>query len=237
MRQAGRVVALAIAALKRAIQPGMCTRELDAVAAREIQRLEAKPAFMGYRGFPATICVSINDQIVHGIPGDRVIQEGDLVSLDVGAIVDGFYGDAAVTVGVGNIPSQAHALLEVTRQALEHGIQAARGGARIGDVGAAIQRFVESQGGYGLVREYTGHGIGRALHEDPQVPNHGEPGRGPLLRPGMAIAIEPMVNLGTWRTQVLEDDWTVVTADGSLSAHFEHTIAITDGVPQILTLP
>ena len=236
MREAGRVVALTIEALKKAIQPGMRTRELDVVAFREIQRLGAKPAFKGYRGFPATICVSINNQIVHGIPGDRVIQEGDLVSLDVGAIVDGLYGDAAVTVGVGRVTPQATALLEITQQALDQGIGAARGGARIGDIGAAIQRFVEEQGSYGIVREYVGHGIGRALHEEPQVPNFGAPGRGPQLRPGMVIAIEPMVNLGDWHTQVLEDDWTVVTADGSLSAHFEHTIAITEGEPNILTI-
>ncbi|MBI2873210.1 MAG: type I methionyl aminopeptidase [Chloroflexi bacterium] len=237
MRRAGRIVALTIQALRQAVRPGVRTRELDSLAEREITRLGGRPAFKGYRGFPATICVSINEEIVHGIPGDRMVREGDIVSLDVGAIVDGFYGDAAVTVAAGQVPDEVRRLLEVTEGALHAGIRAARAGARVGDVSAAVEAFVASRGQYGVVRQYVGHGIGRLLHEEPQVPNYGPPGLGVLLRPGMTIAIEPMVNLGTWETRVLGDDWTVVTADGSLSAHFEHTIAITDGEPQVLTVP
>jgi methionyl aminopeptidase len=213
----------------------MRTRDLDAIAHQEIRRLGGKPTFKGYRGFPATICTSINHEIVHGIPGDRVIKEGDLVKLDVGATVEGFIGDAAITVGVGNITDEARDLIEVTRLSLEEGIKASREGARVGDIGAAIESFAEARG-YSVVREYVGHGVGRFLHEEPQIPNHGPAGRGPLLRRGMTIAIEPMVNIGGWRTRRLEDEWTVVTADGSLSAHFEHTIAITDGEPEILTI-
>ena len=234
MRRAGAVVAATIEALCLVIRPGMKTTELDAVASREIRRQGAKPAFKGYRGFPATICTSINDEIVHGIPGRRIIKERDLVKMDVGAIVDGFIGDAAVTVGVGNISAEAKNLLEATRQSLEEGIKAAKEGARVGDIGAAIQAYAESRG-YGVVREYVGHGVGRALHEEPQVPNYGPPGRGPLLHQGMTIAIEPMLNLGDWRTRLLDDHWTVVTADGKLSAHFEHTIAITNGKAEVLT--
>ncbi len=235
MRRAGEVVAAALSVLQEAVCPGVRTRDLDAIASREIKRLGGKPTFKGYRGFPATICTSINDEIVHGIPGDRVVQEGDLVKLDVGATVDGFIGDAAITVGAGKISDEARALIEVGRLSLEEGIKAARGGARVGDIGAAVQRFAESRG-YNVVREYVGHGVGRFLHEEPQIPNYGPPGRGPLLRRGMTIAIEPMVNIGSWRTRRLEDEWTVVTADGSLSSHFEHTIAITDGEPEILTI-
>ena len=234
MRRAGAVVAAAISALKEAIRPGMKTRDLDAVANREILRHGAKPAFKGYRGFPGTICASINDEIVHGIPGDCVINEGDLVKMDVGAVIDGFIGDAAVTVGVGKIGDEARNLIEVTRLCLDEGIKASIDGARVGDIGAAIQSFAEARG-YSVVREYVGHGVGRFLHEEPQVPNYGPPGRGPLLRRGMTIAIEPMVNVGGWSTKLREDQWTVVTADGSLSAHFEHTIAITDGEPEVLT--
>jgi methionyl aminopeptidase len=234
MRQAGWVVANILSILQKAIAPGMKTKDLDVIASRDIKRLGAKPSFKGYRGFPATICVSINEEIVHGIPGNKLIKEGDLVKIDAGAIVDGFQGDSAITVGVGNISQKAQTLIEVTRTALSVGISAAKCGARIGDVSAAIQEFVETQG-YSVVREYVGHGIGRALHEEPQVPNYGEPGKGPLLRPGMALAIEPMVNLGDWRTRSLKDGWTVVTADGSLSAHFENTIAITEDEAEILT--
>ena len=234
MRRAGAVVAAAIAALKESIRPGMKTRDLDTIANREILRHGAKPAFKGYRGFPGTICASINDEIVHGIPGDCVINEGDLVKMDVGAVIDGFIGDAAVTVGVGKIGDEARNLIEVTRLCLDEGIKASIDGARVGDIGAAIQSFAEARG-YNVVREYVGHGVGRFLHEEPQVPNYGPPGRGPLLRRGMTIAIEPMVNVGGWSTKLREDQWTVVTADGSLSAHFEHTIAITDGEPEVLT--
>jgi methionyl aminopeptidase len=194
----------------------------------------AYPSFKGYRGFPATICVSVNEQIVHGIPGNRVIREGDIVSMDVGAIVEGYHGDSAVTVGVGTISPEAQRLIDATREALEVGIQQALAGYRVGDISWAIQQYSETLG-YGVVREYVGHGIGRALHEEPSVPNFGDPGRGPLLELGMAIAIEPMLNVGGCETKVLEDDWTVVTADGGLSAHFEHTVAITERGPEVLT--
>ena len=234
MRRAGAVVAATVKALLQAVEPGMTTRHLDNVAAREIKRLGAKPAFLGYRGFPATICTSINEEIVHGIPGDRVIREGDLVKMDVGAIVDGLYGDSAVTVAAGRVADDAQELIDVTSASLDAAIDQVRPGARLGDIGAAVQQYAESRG-YSVVREYVGHGIGRRLHEDPQVPNYGTAGRGLALRPGMAIAIEPMVNLGTWRTQTLEDDWTVITADGELSAHFEHTLLVTEDGVEVLT--
>ena len=234
MRRAGAIVGATVSVLREAVSPGMRTLDLDAIAEREIRRLGGKPAFKGYRGFPATICTSVNEEIVHGIPGDRVIKEGDLVKMDVGAVVDGFIGDAAITVGAGRISDTARDLIEVTRLSLAEGIKAARQGARVGDIGAAIQTYAEERG-YSVVREYVGHGVGRFLHEEPQVPNYGPSGRGPLLRRGITIAIEPMVNAGDWHTRLLEDQWTVVTADGSLSAHFEHTIAITDGEAEILT--
>lgn len=234
MREAGGVVAAAMDLLVSSIYPGMKTRELDAIASREIKRLGAKPSFKGYRGFPANICVSVNEELVHGIPGDRILREGDIVSLDLGAIVDGYHGDAAVTVGVGEVAPEADRLIEVTRLSLELAIKQAKVGNRVGDISSAVQQFGEAQG-YGVVREYVGHGIGRALHEEPSIPNVGEPGKGPLLRPGMTIAIEPMLNLGTWQTRVLKDSWTVVTADGALSAHFEHTLAVTEDGPQVLT--
>ena len=236
MRRAGQIVGATLGALREAVKPGMKTRELDAIASREIKRLGGKPAFKGYRGFPATICTSINDEIVHGIPGDRVLKEGDLLKMDVGAVVDGFIGDAAITVGVGSISDTARDLIETTRCSLMEGIKAAREGARVGDIGAAVEAYLASRE-YSVVREYVGHGVGRFLHEDPQIPNYGPPGRGPLIRKGMTLAIEPMANVGDWRTRLLDDQWTVSTADGSLSAHFEHTIAITDGDPEILTLP
>ena len=237
MREAGRVVGITIQTLRQALEPGMRTRDLDLLAAQEIQRMGARPAFKGYRGFPATICVSVNNEIVHGIPGPRVIREGDLVSMDVGAIVDGFHGDAAVTIAAGQVSPELQALLEVTEQALYTGIRAARASARVGDIGAAVQGYVESRGKYGIVTEYVGHGIGRSLHEEPSIANIGPGRRGALLRPGMTIAIEPMVNLGGWQTRVLEDQWTVVTADDSSSAHFEHTLAITEDGPKVLTVP
>jgi methionyl aminopeptidase len=234
MRHAGQVVAAAIEALLAAIQPGMKAKDLDLIADREIRRLGAKPSFKGYRGFPATICVSFNEEIVHGIPGDRVICEGDIVSIDVGAVVDDHHGDSAVTIAVGSVPPEVERLIETTRLSLEEGIKAAVVGNRVGDISAAVQRFAEP-GGYGIVREYVGHGIGRSLHEEPSVPNFGEAGRGPLLKPGVVIAIEPMLNMGGWQTRLLQDDWTVVTADGSLSAHFEHTLAVTEQGPEVLT--
>jgi len=234
MRQAGRIVAIILEILTREIKPGMETRELDDIAAQELKKRGAKSSFKGYHGFPANICVSVNDEVVHGIPGKRVLREGDIVSLDFGAIFDGLQADAAVTVGVGEVNSTAKQLMETTKGALEAGIRAARAGARLGDISAAIQHYAESRG-YSVVREYTGHGIGREMHEEPQIPNFGLPGSGPVLKKGMTLALEPMVNVGGWRTRVGDNQWTVFTADGSLSAHFEHTIAITDGEPEVLT--
>ena len=235
MREAGYVVAETIRELRRTIEPGMKTKDLDAIASRHIANMGAKPSFKGYRGFPATICVSLNEEIVHGIPGDRIIQDGTIVSMDVGAVMGGFHGDSAVTVAVGAISWEADRLIEATRLALEKGIQQAVAGHRVGDISRAVQEYAEALG-YGVVREYVGHGIGRALHEEPSVPNFGEPGKGPSLRPGMVIAIEPMLNIGGCETRVLPDDWTVVTADGTFSAHFEHTVAITEAGPEVLTL-
>ena len=239
MRQAGRVVAQAKARIMDAICPGVTTSELDRVAANEIARLGAKPSFKGYTGvattpFPATICTSLNQEIVHGIPGDRVLTDGDILSVDIGAIVGGFHGDSAFTVGIGEIPEETQRLLDATRESLQRGIAQAKAGARVGDISAAVQSHAEGLG-YSVVRQYVGHGIGRALHEEPQVPNYGERGRGPVLRKGMTIAIEPMLNIGGWQTVQLDDGWTVVTADASLSAHFEDTIAITDDGAELLT--
>jgi len=235
MRQAGRIVAAVLERLKEEIKPGIKTRQLDSVAVSELNRWGAGASFKGYQGFPAHVCVSVNDEIVHGIPGDRILEAGDIVSLDFGAIFGGFQGDAATTVGVGSISSQAEKLLEVTEGALMAGIEAACCGAHLGDVSAAIQGHVEARG-FSVVREYTGHGIGRDLHEDPLVPNFGLCGEGILLQKGMVLALEPMVNVGDWRTRLADNRWTVLTADGSLSAHFEHTIAITEAEPEILTL-
>ena len=235
MREAGRVVAETKAVLAEAIRPGITTGELDRTAAQHIARLGAEPSFKGYMGFPATICVSLNEEVVHGIPSRRrVIREGDIVSIDVGAVVGGFHGDSAFTVGVGEIPTETQRLIEATKESLRLGIEQARVGARIGDISAAVQGHAEGLG-YGVVRQYVGHGIGRALHEEPQVSNYGPPGQGHLLRPGMTLAIEPMLNIGGWETVQLDDGWTVVTADGSLSAHFEDTVAITENGAQVLT--
>jgi len=234
MRQAGRIVAEILKIISEKIVPGMKTKELDNIAEEELARLGAKSSFKGYRGFPASLCVSLNDEIVHGIPGDRVMHDGDIVSLDFGAIYNGFQGDSAMTVIVGKANPEAKKLIETTRDTLQAGIEAARDGATLGDISAAIQNHAESKG-YSIVREYTGHGIGRDMHEDPQIPNFGLPGTGPVLKKGMTLAIEPMLNIGSWRTRVAEDNWTVLTADGSLSAHFEHTIAINDKEAEVLT--
>jgi len=234
MRQAGRIVAEVLEVLKRQVRPGIKTKRLDIIAARELDSRGAKPSFKGYRGFPANLCVSVNDEIVHGIPGERVLEEGDIVSLDIGAIFMGFQGDAAVTVGIGEISSSSRQLLEVTEGALKAGIAAARAEARLGDISSAIQNYAEARG-YSVVREYTGHGIGRDMHEEPQVPNFGQPGTGPVLKKGMTLALEPMVNADDWRTRLGDDHWTVLTADGSLSAHFEDTILITEVGPEVLT--
>ena len=234
MRQAGRIVAMILKTMADNIRPEMETKELDTIAARELEKYGARPSFKGYRGFPANLCVSVNDEIVHGIPGRKVLREGDIVSLDFGAIYDGFQGDAAITTGVGRISKKAEALIETTSSALEAGIGAARAGANLGAISHAIQDYAESKG-YSVVREYTGHGIGRDMHEEPQIPNFGPSDSGPILKKGMTLALEPMVNAGDWRTRVSDDQWTVLTADGSLSAHFEHTIAITDGEAEVLT--
>ena len=234
MRLAGSIVGDTLTLLKRSVEPGMTTRDLDNIAYKNITAHGATPSFKGYRGFPGSICASVNEEIVHGIPGKRVLKEGDIIKMDCGATINGFIGDAAVSVAVGKVSQEAVDLMEATRLSLEEGIKAATPGNRIGDIGSAVQTFSEARG-YGVVREFVGHGIGRFLHEDPQVPNYGQPGRGQLLRAGMCIAIEPMLNIGDWRTRILDDNWTVVTADGSLSAHFEHTIAITEEGPEILT--
>ena len=235
MRRAGKIVGNVIDLLKAAVAPGMTTKDLDKIAYKEITRQGAKPTFMGYHGFPASICTSVNEDIVHGIPGKRILQEGDIVKVDVGATIEGFIGDAAVSLPVGEVTPEAITLMMDTRMSLEEGIRAAQPGGRVGDIGAAVQAYGESRG-YGVVREFVGHGVGRFLHEDPQVPNYGQAGMGPLLRVGMCIAIEPMFNLGDWHTKILDDDWTVITADGKLSAHFEHSIAITEDGPEILTV-
>ena len=236
MREAGRIVAGILQLLVERLRPGLIEKELDEIVRREFRKRGVIPTFLGYLGYPATVCVSINDEIVHGIPGDREIMDGDVVSLDLGCTHKGFVADSALTAGVGNVSPDAQRLIDVTREALARGIQVARPGARLGEIGAAVQTFVEAQG-FSVVREYVGHGVGRQMHEDPQVPNYGTPETGPVLRPGMVIAIEPMVNMGGWQTRRDPDDWTVRTADGSLSAHFEHTIAITDGEAEVLTLP
>ena len=235
MAKAGAIVGSALTLLKRSVEPGITTRELDQIAYKEITSHGAKPTFKGYRGFPATICASVNEEIVHGIPGKRVLREGDIIKMDVGATINGFIGDAAISVAVGDVSQEAIELMDATRESLEEGIKAARPGNRIGDIGHAVQSYAEARG-YGVVREFVGHGVGRFLHEDPQVPNYGDAGKGHLLRPGMCIAIEPMLNMGDWHTRILDDQWTVVTADGSLSSHFEHTIAITEDGPKILTV-
>jgi methionyl aminopeptidase len=240
MRQAGRIVAEVLEILSKQVKPGMRTRELDNIAEREVRKRGAEPSFKGYHGYPANLCVSVNDEIVHGIPGEKVLKDGDIVSLDFGAIYNGFQGDAAVTVAVGMISPEAKRLIDTTRDCLESGIAAARAGATLGDVSAAIQDYAESRG-YSVVREYTGHGIGREMHEDPQIPNCTDPpfglkpGTGPVLKKGMTLALEPMLNVGDWHTRVAGDHWTVLTADGSLSAHFEHTIAIDNNEPEVLT--
>jgi methionyl aminopeptidase len=234
MRKAGNIVGTVLVILSEAVKPGLKTKELDALAEREIKRLGGIPSFKGYRGYPANICVSVNEEVVHGIPGERVLKEGDIVSLDVGAIYQGYQGDAARTVGVGAVSIQAETLMQATENALKAGIKMARDQNRLGDISAAVQRYAESKG-FTVVREYTGHGIGRQMHEDPLIPNFGTPGTGTLLRKGMTFAIEPMLNVGDWRTRIEDNQWTVSTADGSLSAHFEDTVVITDGEPEVLT--
>lgn len=235
MREAGRITALALQELGKAVRPGITTRELDQFAEDFIKRAGATPAFLGYRGFPASICTSVNSEVVHGIPSLRKLENGDIISIDLGAVYQGYFGDSAVTFPVGEISKEAERLLAVTKQALFQGIPQAIAGNRIGDISAAVQSYVETHG-FHVVREFVGHGIGREMHEEPQVPNFGKPGLGPRLREGLVLAIEPMVNAGTHEIVVMPDHWTVMTRDGSLSAHFEHTVVITDGQPEILTL-
>ena len=236
MREAGLVVAHTLAAVAAAVRPGVTTAELDALAEREIRAAGATPSFLGYHGYPATICTSVNDEIVHGIPSAaRSLTEGDLISVDCGAIVRGWHGDAAVTVGVGAISAEHAALLDVCEDALWRGLARARAGARLGDISHAVESSIAAAGPYGVVEEYTGHGIGSAMHMDPPVPNYGRPGRGPVLAEGMALAIEPLLVLGSPDTRLLADGWTVVSEDGGWSAHFEHTVAITAAGPWVLT--
>ncbi|MCS6938900.1 MAG: type I methionyl aminopeptidase [Roseiflexus sp.] len=237
MRAAGRLVAATFEMLREHVRPGVTTRELDRIAEQFVRKHGAIPAYKGYRGFPATICVAINNVVCHGIPGNERLKEGDIIGIDIGVRLNGWYGDSCITVPVGKISPEAQRLLEVTEEALWRGIRAARGGAHLGDIGAAIQTYVEANG-FSVVREWTGHGVGQQLHEEPTVLHYGKPGTGMRLRPGMTFTIEPMVNAGRPEA-VLDktDGWTVRTADGSLSAQFEHTIAITEGEPEVLTLP
>lgn len=236
MRQAGRAVAQVLETLAAHMAPGISTGELDGIAAREIRSLGMRPAFLGYRGYPATACISINDELVHGIPSPRrFLQAGDIVSVDLGVIHEGYYGDAAVTCPVGNISAEAKRLLAVTKAALDEAIAAVKPGNRLGDVSWAVQQYAESKG-FSIVRDYVGHGIGRQMHEDPAIPNFGTPHTGPRLAPGMVLAIEPMVNCGSHHVKTLADEWTVVTVDGRLCAHFEHTVAVTPEGCEVLTV-
>ena len=234
MRVANALVADVLAELGSMVAPGVTTGELDAEAERLVRERGAEPAFKGYRGYPATLCASVNEQVVHGIPSARKLENGDIVSLDMGVKLDGFFGDSAITVPVGQVSEEVLKLLQVTQEALEKGIEQVRLGGRISDIGHAIQHHVEAHG-FSVVREFVGHGIGASLHEEPQIANYGEPGRGPRLAEGMVLAIEPMVNMGRPAVKVLADGWTAVTRDGSLSAHFEHTVAVTTDGPLVLT--
>lgn len=235
LRQSNQIVARILAELREIIQPGVETKELDRYAEKRARELGAAPAFKGYRGFPASLCTSINEEIVHGIPSARKLREGDIISLDFGAIVDGFYGDAAVTYPVGNISPRAKKLISVAEGSFYKGMEQAVPGNRISDISAAIQAFVESHG-FSIIRSFVGHGIGFSLHEEPQIPNFGQPGHGPKIKPGMVLAIEPMIAMGDWHVEILKDNWTAVTQDRGLSAHYEHSIAITQDGPEILSV-
>ncbi len=234
LRRAGKILASIVTELKRSLKSGMTTKDIDREVERLIELHRVKPAFKGYRGFPACACVSVNEQVVHGIPGDRVVKDGDVVSIDVGIIYKNYFADTAFTLGLGTISSELKNLLKVTEESLYQGIAKARVGSHLSDISATVQEYVEANH-LSVVRDFVGHGIGRALHEDPEIPNFGKPGEGPLLKEGMVFAIEPMVNLGVWNTKILEDGWTVVTKDSLPSAHFEHTIAVTAAGPEILT--
>jgi methionyl aminopeptidase len=235
MRKAGLVVGETLDLMRRTVRPGVTTAELDAVAEDHIRSKGAVPSFKGYHGFPGSLCVSVNDEVVHGIPGDRVIADGDVVSIDCGAIVEGWHGDAAVTVAVGEVPAEVRELIRVTEEAMWHGIAAARLGGRVTDISHAVETYIRSQGAYGILEDYVGHGIGSAMHQPPNVPNYGKPGRGPRLVRGLALAVEPMVVLGSPDTRVLEDDWTVVTEDGRWAAHAENTFTLTENGAWVLT--
>jgi methionyl aminopeptidase len=234
MRRAGRIVALALQEVEKHIRPGITTAELDRIAEEVITSHGAYPTFKGYNGYPASICTSVNNEVVHGIPGLKVLKDGDIISVDIGALIDGYNGDAARTYAVGNVSQEALELIEVTKESFYKGIAYAKPGYRLSDISHAIQEYVESHN-YSVVRDYVGHGIGQKMHEDPQIPNFGPPGKGPRLKAGMTFAIEPMVNMGSYEVYTLENKWTVVTRDGSLSAHYENTVAITEQDPLILT--
>ncbi|MBW8350638.1 type I methionyl aminopeptidase [Bacillus sp. IITD106] len=234
MREAGRIVALTHQELQKHIQPGITTKELDAIAERFIARHDAIPSFKGYNGFPGSVCASVNEELVHGIPGNRVLKDGDIISIDIGAKINGYHGDSAWTYPVGNIDEETQSLLDVTEKSLYLGLEEAKPSVRLSNISYAIQTFVEA-GGFSIVREYVGHGIGQNLHEDPQIPHYGPPNKGPRLKPGMVLCIEPMVNAGSRYVRTLADNWTVVTVDGKMCAHFEHTIAITETGYEILT--
>lgn len=234
MRAGGKLLASVFERVSAAVRPGITTKELDQIAYDLITGAGAVPAFLGYHGFTGTLCTSVNDEVVHGIPGERVLEEGDIISVDCGLILNGFVADMANTFPVGRTSPEAQRLIDVTRQSFWAGCEQAREGNRLGDLSAAVQRVIE-EAGYSVVRDYSGHGIGRSMHEPPQVPNYGDPGTGLQMKAGLVIAVEPMVNIGTWRTRTLDDEWTVVTADGSLSAHYEHSIAVTPDGPVVLT--
>lgn len=234
MKEAGRIVALTHQELQNHISPGVSTMELDTIAEKFIRSLEATPSFKGYNGFPGSICASVNEELVHGIPGNRILKEGDVISIDIGAYYKGYHGDSAWTYAVGRIAPETQKLLEVTEESLYIGLNEAKPGERLSNISHAIQTYVESNG-FSIVREYVGHGVGQNLHEAPQIPHYGPPGKGPVLKPGMVLAIEPMVNAGRRYVKTLEDNWTVVTQDGKMCAHFEHTIAITETGFEILT--
>ena len=237
MKDACRISANALVVAGKAVEPGVSTLEIDTIVRKYIEKEGATPSFLGYGGFPASACISVNNVVIHGIPSKKqILKEGDIVSVDVGAFYDGFHGDNAYTFKCGKVSAEAEALLKATEESLYEGIKQAKAGNRVGDIGSAVQKYVEDRS-YSVVRDFVGHGVGAKLHEEPSVPNYGTPGRGVRLIPGMTIAIEPMVNVGDYKVKVLSDEWTIVTADGSLAAHFEHTVAITSDGPRIMTIP
>ncbi len=235
MRQSGRIVGRILEELGPLVRPGIRTRDLDVYAEKRTRELGAVPAFKGYRGYPASVCVSVNEEVIHGIPSGRLLQEGDIVSLDFGVLYEGFYSDSAITVPVGEVGPEARRLIAAARDSFFKGLAEVREGNRLSDISAAVQRTVEAEG-FSVIRQFVGHGIGRSLHEEPQIPNFGAPGRGPKLKPGMTLAIEPMIAAGDWEVEVLEDGWTAVTKDRRLSAHYEHTVALTESGPEILSV-